>query len=285
MTDVEPPGDQMLLATPEESIAQVDELCLRYRNWGRWGTEDQRGTLNFITADVLKYAATMIKSGRVVSCALPFNSDGPQSGGFGGRTNPVHSMLQDGGDIALGCAGSPRRAPVHRRRRRHAVAVRHAVGRAGAHLLPRPDVQRARSGARDEHGRHRQQHRPRRRRHRGARHPARHPAAPRRGLAGGRRRHRRRRTRCLRRVAGGRGPIRRHRADPHRPDRSGPFARVVGAIRRRTGARPRATERPIGSRRTRSRRWPRTPGVRRSCPTTPRASSSRSTSFCWSTPA
>jgi kynurenine formamidase len=58
--------------------------------------------LNFITADALKYAASMIKSGRVVSCALPFNSDGPQSGGFGGRTNPVHSMLQDGGDIALG---------------------------------------------------------------------------------------------------------------------------------------------------------------------------------------
>ena len=86
----------------DESIALVDELCLRYRNWGRWGAEDERGTLNFITPDALKHAATMIKSGRVVSCALPFNSAGPQSGGFGGRTNPLHSMLQDGGDIALG---------------------------------------------------------------------------------------------------------------------------------------------------------------------------------------
>jgi kynurenine formamidase len=92
----------MLPTTEEGSIALVDELCLRYRNWGRWGAEDQRGTLNFITPQVLTHAATMIRSGRVVSCGLPFDSNGPQSGGFGGRTNPVHSMLQDGGDIALG---------------------------------------------------------------------------------------------------------------------------------------------------------------------------------------
>ncbi|WP_280460515.1 cyclase family protein [Nocardia carnea] len=91
-----------LPTTEEESIAFVDDLCLRYRNWGRWGDDDQRGTLNFITPEVLTSAARLITSGRVVSCGLPFNSEGPQSGGFGGRTNPVHSMLQDGGDIALG---------------------------------------------------------------------------------------------------------------------------------------------------------------------------------------
>ena len=91
-----------LPATEAESVALVDELCLRYRNWGRWGTDDQKGTLNFITPEALVYAATMIRSGRVVSCGLPFDSNGPQSGGFGGRTNPLHFMLQDGGDIALG---------------------------------------------------------------------------------------------------------------------------------------------------------------------------------------
>jgi kynurenine formamidase len=103
MTDVQSASvPETLPATEEEWVALVDELCLRYRNWGRWGAEDQRGTLNFITPDVLRYAATMIRAGRIVSCALPFDSNGPQSGGFGGRTNPVHSMLQDGGDIALG---------------------------------------------------------------------------------------------------------------------------------------------------------------------------------------
>ncbi len=103
MTDVySPASPSVSTLTEEQSIALVDELCLRYRNWGRWGAEDQKGTLNFVTPEVLKYAATMIRSGRVISCAVPFDSNGPQSGGFGGRTNPVHSMLQDGGDIALG---------------------------------------------------------------------------------------------------------------------------------------------------------------------------------------
>lgn len=89
-------------ATEEEWVALVDELCLRYRNWGRWGADDERGTLNFVTPDAVRYAASMITTGRIVSCALPFDENGPQSGGFGGRTNPVHSMLQDGGDIAAG---------------------------------------------------------------------------------------------------------------------------------------------------------------------------------------
>ncbi len=104
MTDVRPTVATTIVQprTEEESIALVDELCLRYRNWSRWGVDDQRGTLNFITPDALIHAATMVRSGRVVSCGLPFDSSGPQSGGFGGRTNPVHFMLQDGGDIALG---------------------------------------------------------------------------------------------------------------------------------------------------------------------------------------
>lgn len=104
MTETEPRAAAGIdrTMTEEESIALVDDLCLRYRNWGRWGYDDQRGTLNFITPEALVYAATMIRTGRIVSCGLPFHSDGPQSGGFGGRTNPVHSMLQDGGDIALG---------------------------------------------------------------------------------------------------------------------------------------------------------------------------------------
>jgi len=91
-----------LPVTEEESVVLVDELCLRYRNWGRWGDSDQRGTLNFITPAALVHAGTLIRSGRVVSCGLPFNDSGPQSGGFGGRTNPLHYMLQDGGDIAVG---------------------------------------------------------------------------------------------------------------------------------------------------------------------------------------
>ncbi|ABK71380.1 cyclase family protein [Mycolicibacterium smegmatis] len=85
-----------------DAVKLVDELCLKYRNWGRWGEDDERGTLNFITPAAIAEAAALVRTGTVVSCALPFNGDGPQAGGFGGRTNPIHSMLQDGGDIALG---------------------------------------------------------------------------------------------------------------------------------------------------------------------------------------
>lgn len=74
-------------------MALVDKLCLRYRNWNRWGPDEERGTLNFITPEVIAFAASQVRTGRVVSCCLPFDDSGPQAGGFGGRTNPVHAML------------------------------------------------------------------------------------------------------------------------------------------------------------------------------------------------
>lgn len=46
-------------------------------------------------------AAQLVKKGKVFSLALPLDSSGPQTGAFG-RTNPLHVMLQDGGDIACG---------------------------------------------------------------------------------------------------------------------------------------------------------------------------------------
>lgn len=38
-------------------------------NWGRWGTDDQRGTLNYITPAVIKGAMGLVKQGRVYSLA------------------------------------------------------------------------------------------------------------------------------------------------------------------------------------------------------------------------
>jgi kynurenine formamidase len=73
----------------------------RYSNWGRWGKDDERGTLNFVTPDRVLAACASARSGRVVSCALPFDQNGPQSG-FAGRHNPIHTMLADGGDVLCG---------------------------------------------------------------------------------------------------------------------------------------------------------------------------------------
>ena len=42
-----------------------------YSNWGRWGSDDQSGTLNHITPDTVAYAASLVKTGRSVSCSNP----------------------------------------------------------------------------------------------------------------------------------------------------------------------------------------------------------------------
>ena len=79
----------------------LDEYCEKYRNWGKWGENDQRGTANYITPEKVARAATLVRSGRVVSLALPYDANGPQTGGLG-RFNPVHLMLRTGSDHALG---------------------------------------------------------------------------------------------------------------------------------------------------------------------------------------
>ena len=43
----------------------VRELAKHLSNWGRWGTDDERGTLNFITPEVVKRAAGLVRRGRV----------------------------------------------------------------------------------------------------------------------------------------------------------------------------------------------------------------------------
>lgn len=79
----------------------VLELARRYRNWGRWGAEDELGSVNYITPEKIREASELVRIGKVFSLALPLDSSGPQTGAFG-RTNPLHVMLQDGGDIASG---------------------------------------------------------------------------------------------------------------------------------------------------------------------------------------
>lgn len=53
------------------TAADVDELRTRLRNWGRWGDEDQLGALNHCTARHRAATASLVRSGRTVSCARP----------------------------------------------------------------------------------------------------------------------------------------------------------------------------------------------------------------------
>jgi kynurenine formamidase len=79
-------------------MEKVRALARKVSNWGRWGTDDERGTVNFITEEVVRRAAACVKRGQVFSLGLAFGADGPQIG-QGGRLNPIHLMSATAGAI------------------------------------------------------------------------------------------------------------------------------------------------------------------------------------------
>ncbi|MFK0179090.1 cyclase family protein [Streptomyces xanthochromogenes] len=73
---------------------EFHEIAKRVNNWGRWGADDERGTLNHISDEVVREAAGEIRSGLRVPLALPLQQDGVQTGVIPGRVNPLHTMVQ-----------------------------------------------------------------------------------------------------------------------------------------------------------------------------------------------
>lgn len=67
-------------------------LAARVSNRGRWGDDDQRGTLNLIDAAAVRRGAAAVRQGRAFSLAIPFDADGPQTGAIPGRDNPTREM-------------------------------------------------------------------------------------------------------------------------------------------------------------------------------------------------
>jgi kynurenine formamidase len=72
-------------------------LALQVRNWGKWGPEDEIGTLNYITPDRIAAACQLATAGKVFALGIPLQRNGPQSG-TRQRFNPIHTMFRDGGD-------------------------------------------------------------------------------------------------------------------------------------------------------------------------------------------
>jgi kynurenine formamidase len=63
-------------------------------NWGRWGTDDELGTLNYVTANKVIEAAGLVKSGRVVSVAHDIDTIQSRKN----RVPAVYMMLYRGQD-------------------------------------------------------------------------------------------------------------------------------------------------------------------------------------------
>jgi kynurenine formamidase len=71
----------------------LKQLAKRVSNWGRWGADDQRGTLNLITPEAVQRGAAAIRRGVTFPLSIPYDEDGPQTGVIPGRINPKHTMI------------------------------------------------------------------------------------------------------------------------------------------------------------------------------------------------
>lgn len=72
-----------------------EELARKVDNTGRWGPDDELGTLNFLTPEVVRRGAACVRTGRRFSLALPLSErKGIQRGHVPGRVNPLHTMTQ-----------------------------------------------------------------------------------------------------------------------------------------------------------------------------------------------
>lgn len=92
---------------PKLTMADIHAAAERLKNWGRWGEDDEIGTLNHISPDDIVAAARLVSKGKVMSLALPYDSHGPQGAKSGnypplGRFNPIHLMLRTGTDAYSG---------------------------------------------------------------------------------------------------------------------------------------------------------------------------------------
>jgi kynurenine formamidase len=82
------------------TLAEFDRVFESVKNWGKWGPEDDRGTLNYITPDKVAVAARLVRSGRSVSMAIPVNTvAGPDN------PKPAVHFLAMGHDIDIGSSG------------------------------------------------------------------------------------------------------------------------------------------------------------------------------------
>ena len=72
------------------SLEEFEAIFESVKNWGRWGDDDIRGTLNLLTPAHVRRACALVQSGRHVSMAIPINT-------VAGPDNPspaVHHMTQ-----------------------------------------------------------------------------------------------------------------------------------------------------------------------------------------------
>lgn len=59
----------------------MKEMVEKVRNWGKWGPDDELGTLNYITPSKIARAARLVTRGQVFALGIPLQRNGPQNCG------------------------------------------------------------------------------------------------------------------------------------------------------------------------------------------------------------
>jgi kynurenine formamidase len=77
----------------------MTETQQRVSNWGRWGDDDERGTLNLITSEHVLAAAGVCKTGKAYSLALPIQRQGVPLLDYRGA--PMRLALTHQSDIGM----------------------------------------------------------------------------------------------------------------------------------------------------------------------------------------
>src|SRR5512142_1639701 len=87
-------------AAPRVTLEEFDRIFESVKNWGRWGPDDQLGTLNYITPQRVCAAAGLVRSGRKVSMEIPINKvAGPDN------PNPAIHFVSQAHDIDIASNG------------------------------------------------------------------------------------------------------------------------------------------------------------------------------------
>ncbi|CAN5116920.1 cyclase family protein [soil metagenome] len=105
---------------------EIVALYARVNNAGRWGRDDELGTLNYITPEKRRAAATLVQTGRTISLALPL------APGTDGKAGAFLDHTMDYGRGALATSAGDRIAlNVHQPAATHLDCVSHLAGYDG----------------------------------------------------------------------------------------------------------------------------------------------------------
>lgn len=85
------------------SVSQIEEWFNKLNNWGRWGWDDELGTLNLITTECRQQAVSRVVDGVCVSCARTIDFE------FGDRQTPDAPKLAMLDSAKRGEPGPPTR--------------------------------------------------------------------------------------------------------------------------------------------------------------------------------